>query len=156
ALGIGAAGLLGLWSANERTHHLATVTVKDSELASDIRRNLLYAVRAQKNAAISTDDKQSHAFADQSRAAAKEVERLRQELVNRRGTDPSMVIRQALETFNRKWQEYQPVEAEVLELAVANSNAKAEKICHVTVVKHLGDFEAALESLGNQVEKRAE
>src|SRR5437764_6033685 len=87
ALGIGGAGLLGLWGASERTHHLATVTVKDSELATDVRRNLLYAVRAQKNAVISTDDKQSHAFAEQARAATKEVERLRQELVNRRATD---------------------------------------------------------------------
>jgi methyl-accepting chemotaxis protein len=146
-LGIAAAGFLGLWSVNNRIQHLGTVTIKDSELVTDIRRNLLYAVRAQKNAIISLEDKQSHDFAEQSRAAAQEVEKLRQELVNRRGSDPSMAIRQALEAFNRKWIEYLPIEVEVLKLAERNTNAKASEACHGDAWRKLLDFEKALKAI---------
>jgi methyl-accepting chemotaxis protein len=156
ALGIAAVGFLGLWGVNDRVEHLAKVTIRDSELASDIRRNLLYAVRAQKNAVISLDDKRSHAFAEQSRAAARKVEELRLELVKRRGTDPSMTIRQALEVFNQNWREYQPMEAEVLKLAEQNTNAKAEQLYHGDASKKLLAFVAALDALAKQADARVD
>src|SRR5262249_42301827 len=98
-LGIAATGFLALRGVNEQMHDLAAVTLRDNELCTDIRLNLMHAVRAQKNAVISPEDKPSQEFADQSRAASREVERLRKELINRRGSDPSLVIRQALEGF---------------------------------------------------------
>jgi methyl-accepting chemotaxis protein len=155
ALGIAAAGFLGIWGVNDRMQHLGSVTIKDSELTTDLRRTLLHAVRAQKNAVLSLDDKESHRFAEQSRLAVQEVERLRQELVNRRGTDPSMVIRQALEAFNKNWLEYQPVEQEVLKLAEENTNAKAERLWLGEATKQLSALDGALEGIAKLAAQEA-
>ena len=153
-LSLAGAGYLGFRQVNERTDYLANVTNKDNDTCTDMRLQLLYAIRAQKNAVISHRDEESHKFAEQARAASKEVERLRQELVNRRGSDPSMVIRQELEAFNRSWAEYQKIEETILELAVQNTNTKALKLCFGAALEQVNAYEAALDAILTQTEKR--
>jgi methyl-accepting chemotaxis protein len=155
ALGIAGAGFLALRKVDGYAQHLAQGTFKDLEICTDIQRNLLYAVRSQKNAVLSVKDDESLRFAEQARAASREVDRLRQELLNRRGADPSMAIRQELEAFNRDWMDYRKVEAPVLELSVQNTNLKAEVLCHGSALEHLTAFQAALEDILRQIEKRA-
>jgi methyl-accepting chemotaxis protein len=154
-LGIAAAGFLGLRRVTDQIHHLAAVTNKDNELCTDMRVNLLYAVRAQKNAVLSVQDEESRRFAEQARTATRKVERLRKALMDRRGSDPSMAIRQELEAFNRNWMDYQKVEATILDLAVQNTNYKAEQMWHRSAQENMTAFETALEAYNRQVEKQA-
>jgi methyl-accepting chemotaxis protein len=155
ALGIGVTGWLSLQSVRERTDHLVMVTRRDSDLCNDIRLNLLHSVRAQKNAVLSVQDEQSRRFAEQSRAATKKVEELRKELVDYRGADPSMAIRQELEAFNRNWAEYQKDEAKALDLAVQNTNYKAEQLYLGAGRDGALALETSLTALARQVEKQA-
>jgi methyl-accepting chemotaxis protein len=153
-LSLAGAGYLGFRQVNERADHLSNVTNKDNDICTDMRMQLVYAVRAQKNAVISSKDEESRKFAEQARAASKEVERLRQELVNRRGSDPSMVIRQELEAFNQNWTEYQKAEETVLDLAVQNTNTKALKLCFGVALEQVNAYEGALDAVLRQDEKR--
>jgi methyl-accepting chemotaxis protein len=154
ALCIAGAAFAGLRQVAERERHLDEVTLRDDELCTDMRVQLLVAVRAQKNSVISTDDAESRRFADTARAASQELERLRQELVSRRGADPSMVIRGELENFNRNWLDYQAIEKTILDLAVQNTNTKALKLGFGTGLDQALAYDAALDSLLKQFDKR--
>jgi methyl-accepting chemotaxis protein len=151
---VAAAGLLGLRQVSELGRQLALVTIKDNDLCADMRTQLLSALRAEKNAVISTNDEVSRKFVEQAQAASKEVERLRQELVSRRGADPSMVIRQELEAFNRNWLDYQRIEQTILDLAGQNTNTKALKLCFGTALEQTNNYEIALDAIIKQIEKR--
>jgi methyl-accepting chemotaxis protein len=155
ALCIAGAALLGIRQVREREQHLDSVTIKDDELCTDMRIQLLIAVRAQKNAVISSDDTESRRFAEAARAASLELERMRQELVSRRGGEKAtMAIRSELESFNRNWLDYQAIEKTILDLAVQNTNSKALKLCFGTGLEQVIAYEAGLEVLLKQLEKR--
>jgi methyl-accepting chemotaxis protein len=153
-LSLAGAGYLGFRQVNERADYLTNVTNKDNDICAEMRLQLIYAIRAQKNAVISTKDEDSRKFAEQARVASREVERLRQELVSRRGSDPSMVIRQELEAINRTWAEYQKVEESVLDLAVQNTNTKALALCFGAALAQVNAYETALDAILTQNEKR--
>jgi methyl-accepting chemotaxis protein len=154
ALCIAGAAFVGLQQVSERERHLDAVTMKDDELCTDMRIHLLNAVRSQKNAVISSDDSESRKFVEAARASSQELERLRQELVRRRGSDASMAIRGELESFNRNWLDYQAAEKAILDLALQNTNTKALKLCFGMGLEQVLAYESALDALLRQLEKR--
>jgi methyl-accepting chemotaxis protein len=155
ALGIAAAGFVGLHQVAARVDHLANVTTEDFDTCREMRVRLLGAIRAQKNAVISSDDKRSAEFAGQARSDSQEMERLRQKLVNRRGADPSMELRQALDAFSRNWADYQKTEERVLKLAVQSTTTKAQALWTGPALEKETATAAALEALGKQIDQRA-
>ena len=97
---------------------LVEVNGKAIEIASQLRIELLAAVRTEKNAVISPEDKESMDFANQSREHTARVNKLRAELSRLVSADPASPERQELDEFTRAWEKYQDSQKEVLRLAV--------------------------------------
>jgi methyl-accepting chemotaxis protein len=151
-LGIAGAGLVNLRRVNERSQHLAAVTTRDRELCGDMRAQLLSVVRAQKNAVLAGSDEAARSFADLALKTSAEVERLRQELVARRGIEPAK--RQPLDKITHSWEEYQKIQKTLLDLAVQNTNIKALKLCFGSGLDQLNTYATALDAIVRMIEKR--
>src|SRR5947209_5755485 len=93
ALGIAAAGFLGLRQVDNRIEHLTAVTSQDSDLCTDMRLHLLAAIRAQKNAVLSDKDEGSRGFVLDARNESGKVDSLYDKLVKSRKDDQSMELR---------------------------------------------------------------
>ena len=114
---------------NRDVAHMVAVTSKAAALVSDLRNNLQFARRLEFRAVISPDDKESQAFADGSRARARQVDDAYRALVTAL-IDPSPTSdeRKSLEQFHAAWEDYRPERETTLQLAVENSNVKAQQL----------------------------
>jgi hypothetical protein len=97
-------------------------------VVSDIQRELLESVDAEKSAVLATTDEESAAFASQSRHSSEEIGRLKGRLEQLIAEDGRPDERAALAAFTAKWAALQDVDARLLDLAVANSNLKAARL----------------------------
>jgi hypothetical protein len=86
---------------------------------------LAVASDAEKSALLSPTDQGSQSYADQARAATAEVERGRRELGKLLKAGGTQEEKDLLDQFSRAFTEFQRVDAELLPLAVRNSNLKA-------------------------------
>jgi methyl-accepting chemotaxis protein len=118
-------GVRELSEVNDHLRRLVEVNGKALGVASELRIEVLAAVRAEKNAVISPDDKESMDFANQSRQHADSANALRVELARLISSDPASQERQDLDEFNRSWEKYQDAQKELLRLAVLNTAPKA-------------------------------
>ena len=135
-----AIAVVGVWELSEVNGHLGRlveVNGKAIEIASQLRIEVLGAVRAEKNAVISPEDKQSVEFANQSREHTKAASNLRDQLSHIISTDPASPERQQLDEFNRSWEKYQEAQKELLRLAVLNTNPKAAALVNSDIQKNV-------------------
>ena len=95
------------------------------DLVNRMRLALASASEAEKSAVLAITDQESQTFADQARAAATEVDKLRRdlgELLKTGGTEPEKGL---LDKFSQLFDEFRRIDDELLKLAVKNTNVKA-------------------------------
>lgn len=116
-------------------------------LISAMRIHLLEATEAEKNAVLATTDEESKAFAAQARQAANGVENSRQQLESlfRLENHPHGV--EMINKFSGCWSEYQKLDETILDLAVQNTNLKAEKLSSTQCAEEMERFEESLDRL---------
>jgi hypothetical protein len=134
-LAVAFVGVREVAQVNDHLRQLVEVNGKAVETASELRLELLAAVRAEKNSVISPDDKQSMDFANQSREHARNADKLRLELSRLISSDPASQERQELDEFNRSWEKYQDALKELLRLSVLNTTPKATALIHTDVLR---------------------
>ena len=107
------------------------------ELVNQIRLSLESAVEAEKSAVMAVTDEDSQKFADEARSETAKAEQARRELekLSRPGE---------LDSFSKAFTEFQRVDAEVLDLAVKNTNLKAYALAYGPATAAVKELDAAL------------
>lgn len=116
-------------------------------LVSEMQTQLLASADAEKGAVMADTDEQSRAFAAESMRAAAIVEDGRNELVKLIATDVRVDELEAFREFSDCWARYQAIAREVLELAVENSNLKAQRLSFAPAREALVRMRVALDEL---------
>jgi hypothetical protein len=97
---------------------------RKAELLRSLKGELDRSVETEKSAVLATTDEESARFAQESRQASEQVDRLRQEL------RPILIgeERTRLDTFEAAWAKVVAIDAKLLPLATANTNLKAARL----------------------------
>jgi len=132
AAGVAWVGVYRLESLNAAVQEMVTKTLRKVVLTSEIRSEMLLAVRQQKNCVISSDDKSSTEFANASKAAVENGERMIQDLQRLCATDKDTEEGRALADLNEKVRGFASSNQQCLDFGVQNTNAKATKLCFGT------------------------
>ena len=119
---------LELGALNHRVEQMVGTTSKTAFLMSEIWDNAQRVRRLEFRAVLTTDDKESKEYADQSREIAKLVDDDLPSLSGLIDPSPKSPDRLNLERFQSGWQEYRKLQEQTLILALDNSNFKAHKL----------------------------
>ncbi len=119
---------LELGALNHRVEQMVETTSKTAFLMSQIRDIASWSRRLEFRAVLTTDDKESKEYADQSRESAKLVDDAIPSLFGLIDPNPKSPDRLNLEKFQSGWQEYRKIQEQTLILALDNSNVKAHKL----------------------------
>ena len=142
---LGAATLFG-FIHKERSNPFETKFIK-VDLLSTMRIHLLEAIEAEKNAVLAITDEASEAFAAQSRQAADGVESSRKEIESIIHQEKLPRETEMINEFNVCWAHYRKLDETILDLAIQNTNLKAQKISATQCAQELEHFEASLNRL---------
>ena len=140
--GVASVGLYRLGSLNTALQDMVNRTLAKVNLAARIRAEMLDAVRLQKNTIISGDDKMSTEFANASKAAIANVERLFLDLEKRCAADMNEEEAAAINDLNDNLRRFIPVNQQCLDLGVLNTNVKATNLCWHEVKNQIDQFVA--------------
>lgn len=123
--------------------------LKKANLLSTMRIHLLETIEAEKNAVMAITDEESIAFASQARQAADQVESSRKEIeaVIQQGKFPFPRETEMMNEFNSCWSQYKKLDETILDLAVQNTNLKAQRISATQGAQALEQFEESLKAL---------
>jgi len=123
--------------------------LKKANLLSAMRIHLLETVEAEKNAVMAMTDEESIVFASQARQAADRVENGRKEIeaVIQQRKFPFPRETEMMNEFNSCWSQYRKLDEAVLDLAVQNTNLKAQRISATQGAQALEHFEESLKAL---------
>ncbi|UWX58237.1 MCP four helix bundle domain-containing protein [Chlorobaculum sp. MV4-Y] len=94
-------------------------------LLADMRMNLARSAEKEKSAVLSTSDEESAGFAEQSKAAAREVNRDLKTLETIIAKSGSAKEKELVAKFGKSWAEVQQIDASLLESAPQHTNDKA-------------------------------
>ncbi len=125
-----------------KAQKLAEVSAMRSALAS--------ASEAEKSAVMAVTDEESASFADQARAAEAEVERRRGEIANLLESGGSTEQKTQLAQFARGFAEFRKIDAELLSLAVRNSNLKAYALAFDPAARAIEAMDSALTRIADR------
>lgn len=120
------------------------------DLLSTMRIHLLKAIEAEKNAVLAITDKESEAFAAQAHQAADSVESNREEIESIIHQEKIPQETRMINEFNLCWSQYRKLDETILNLAVQNTNRKAQKISITQCTQEIGRFEESLNHLIHQ------
>jgi hypothetical protein len=109
-----------------------------------MRVALATASEVETHAVIAVTEADSKTYADQARAATAEVERGRAELAALLKTGGTQDEKELLDQFSRAFAELRRIDAELLALAVRNSNLKASGLAFGPATKELRQIDEAL------------
>lgn len=120
--------------------------VEKLEALTELRVNLLKSAESEKRAVMADTDETSLAYAQESRQAsdAAEAERNRLEVLIKR--HPSEEEQRLLGEFNAAWEQVRNLDRQLLELAVQNTNLKAQALSFGKASESLHRFESALDA----------
>jgi hypothetical protein len=107
------------------------------ELVNQIRLSLASATEAEKSAVMAITDEDSQKFADRARAGTASAEQVRREL-------EKLARPGDLDSFSKAFAEFQRVDAEVLDLAVKNTNLKAYALAFGAAAAAVRELDNAL------------
>jgi hypothetical protein len=130
-VGVGAAvmlllALLALHYQGQRSpNRQIDLKARKVDLVERMRYSLAAASEAEKSAVLAVTDQDSQAFADQTRAATTEVERLRTTLGEILADGADQREKELLVVFSECFTDYQRIDRDLLALAVKNTNIKA-------------------------------
>jgi len=142
---LGAAALFGIFY-KEGFNPFET-KFRKVDLLSTMRIQLLEAIEAEKNAVLAITDESSEAFAVQARQAADSVESSRKEIESIIYQEKLPQETEMINEFNSCWSQYRKLDDTILNLAIQNSNLKAQKISSTQCAQELEHFEASLNRL---------
>jgi hypothetical protein len=109
--------------------------------------DLASAAEAEKSAVLATTDQDSQTFADEARAASGKVEQERRELGDLLTAGGTAGERELLAQFSAAFVEFQRIDADLLALAVKNTNIKAYNLAFGPAATALEEENAALARL---------
>jgi hypothetical protein len=118
-----------------------------ADLLSTMRSHLLEAIEAEKNAVLAVTDEASEAFAAQARQAADGVESSRKEIEAIIHQERLPQETEMINEFNVCWSHYRKLDETILDLAIQNTNLKAQKISATQCTQELERFEESLNRL---------
>ncbi len=127
--GVAWVGVSRLGTLNATVQDMVNRTLRKVALTSQIRAELLLAVRQQKNAVISPDDKRSIEYANASKAAVVNLGRMMQDLQKLSRLDKNDEEAEALTDLNEKVRLFAASNQQCLDLGVLNTNVKATRLC---------------------------
>jgi hypothetical protein len=113
-------------------------------LVERMRLGLASASEAEKSAVMAITDEDSQAYADQARAATGAVEQAGVELEALLATSASPNEQDLLREFTGRFGELERIDAELLDLAVRNTNLKAARLAFGPSAARLEEVDAAL------------
>lgn len=154
ALTVATVGVIRIRDVNREMELIATELTQASRLCGWIIQGFLSSVRAQKNSILSNDDQESLRLADEAREWSAKTEKHRQELAGRASVRDNPSARSLFTEFERHWDEYRRLEAEILELSEQNTNVKAAGVAYGALLEKLGAIDRALEGLADEWERR--
>jgi Four helix bundle sensory module for signal transduction len=123
------------------------------ELVSSMRIHLLKASGAEKNAVMAITDEASEAFAGEARHAADAVDTSRKEIENLIKESESQGEMAQITEFNACWSQYRKLDETILNLAVQNTNLKAQQISTTQCAQEIQSLETSLNRLIQQDNK---
>jgi methyl-accepting chemotaxis protein len=153
AAGVAWVGLYRLGTLNTDLQDMVNRTLVKVNLASRIRAELLDAVRLQKNTIISGDDKSSTEFANGSKAAVANSERLFLDLQKLCAADMNDEESAAINDLNDKIRGFLPINQQCLDLGVRNTNVKAARLCWHEVKNLIDQFVALADKMMTDPER---
>lgn len=122
-------------------------TVRKSQLVAAMRVNLHSAVEAEKSAVLADTDEASQELADEARRGLAAVDSGRQELEILIAQGGNAEEGDLFGEFLRSWEALKQIDAELLPLAVQNTNLKAQRLSFGPGADAAARLEAALSSL---------
>jgi hypothetical protein len=132
---------------------------RKTEAIGALGRAFLKSVEAEKSAVLATTDEASERFAGESRQAAAEVERLTRVLEGLVAQDGRSAEAEGLRAFAAAWRAVAAIDAQLLPLAVANTNLKAAHLSThagaAALERLLGDLQAREASARDPARLRA-
>jgi hypothetical protein len=117
------------------------------DLLSTMRIHLLEAIEAEKNAVLAITDEASAAFAAQARGAADSVEHGRKQIESIIQQENLPQETEMINEFNSCWSHYRKLDETILDLAIQNTNLKAQQISATQCTHEMENFEASLNRL---------
>jgi len=117
------------------------------DLLSTMRIHLLEAIEAEKNAVLAITDEASESFAAQARQAADKVENSRKEIESIIHQQNLPRETEMINEFNLCWSQYRKLDETILDLAIQNTNLKAQKISATQCAQELEHFDESLNRL---------
>ncbi|HVS36503.1 MAG TPA: MCP four helix bundle domain-containing protein, partial [Gemmataceae bacterium] len=150
---VAAVGLYQLVAVNARLQHMVDVTSKEADLCSQMRYALLNMRRYELDAILEVEDKPSEVYVGKARQVSQEIDQDRQKLAALIEQSPSAEDRQAIQDFNHSWDDYQPLQQQVLDLALQNSNYKAHLQLRGPLADKLAEYEAAIDEALQKADK---
>jgi hypothetical protein len=139
-----AATLYGYYGVSNNPFDTTFIKV---DLLSTMRIHLLEAIEAEKSAVLAITDEASEGFAAQARQAADGVESSRKEIESIIHQEKLPGETAMINEFNVCWAHYRKLEETILDLAIQNTNLKAQKISAMQCAQELEHFEASLNRL---------
>lgn len=116
-------------------------------LISAMRVHLLEAIEAEKNAVLAITDEASEAFAAQARQASADVEVSRKQIESIIQKEKRPRETEKLNEFSACWLQFRQLNDTILNLAIQNSNLKAQQLSSTQVAQEIQRFEESLNRL---------
>jgi methyl-accepting chemotaxis protein len=152
-VGVAAVGGLQLARTNAQIQGMVNVTNRALDATSQLRIALLRAIRAEKNAVLSPDDKQSAQFVQLARTYSAEIEKQLPQLQDLLDATADAAERQQLDDFKRAWQAFAANQREVLDLALLNTNSRGSELIKGDVQDHLQSIDKLLVAVQARLSK---
>ena len=121
--------------------------VRKSQLVAGMRVNLHAAVEAEKSAVLAETDEASQQHADEARRGLTAVDGSVNELESLIAQGGGPEEKDLLRDFIQSWEMFKQIDAELLPLAVLNTNLKAKRLSHGPGADAAERLETALGSL---------
>jgi hypothetical protein len=115
-----------------------------TNLLSSMRIHLLEAIESEKNAVMAITDEESEVFAIKARQATDSVEKNRKEIESLILKDKIQPETELLNEFNACWAQYRKLDETILNLAVQNTNLKAQKISSTQCAQEMALLDGSL------------
>ncbi len=119
--------------------------IEKLEALAALRSDMLKSAEAEKRAVMADTDEASVAYAEESRQASDAAEAERRQLMELIRQHPSDEETQLLGEFSSAWEQVRSIDRQLLELAVQNTNLKAQALSFGKATELLHRFEAAIE-----------
>jgi hypothetical protein len=138
------AALMWLAFRNQHAPEQFLLRARRLELVARLRGELAAQSEAEKSAVLAITDAESQKYADEARARAQDLERDRAELGRLLEMAPE---KELLEAFSKQLSDLQRIDAEVLALAVKNTNLKASALAFGPAAEAMNELDGALARL---------